>query len=436
MHYFDRSRLTLMLTLLTLALAGHYAIKASEEDRSAFVRWRSQVEALLSGEDVYARFDYPNPPIMGLILYPFTCLPRVDLDGFQFDLGALAWFTVKVILGGVAVHWTLRLVAPPNLSTSTSWFVAGLTGLLSLRPMLGDLYHGNVNLFLLYLVVGMLAAYRANRDLLAGLLLGLAIACKVTPALFLFYFAWKRAWRTLLGALLGLALFLVVVPGLCLGFEWNAHLLISWYQLRIVPYTFDGVVFTRQTNQSLPALVYRMLTVSPAFYDSSEQPTGYFHLVDWPPETARRIVQMFAAIYLVLMVGCCRVPAKRRSGVTAGLEWSFVVLGMLLFSERTWKHHCVFLLLPYAALSAAWIEARSRWTSWLIPGSLAFSALLIASTSTTLWQPVGFTQGAKLAQVYGAYVWANLLLLGTAVLLLSRAAWRGIGFQPVEIAVK
>ena len=55
----------------------------------------------------------------------------------------------------------------------------GLTVLLSIRPIVGDLQHGNVNLFILFLVIASLTLYTRKLDFLAGLLLGLAIACKV-----------------------------------------------------------------------------------------------------------------------------------------------------------------------------------------------------------------------------------------------------------------
>ena len=44
-----------------------------------------------------------------------------------------------------------------------------------------------------------MAAYAFTRgwDIAAGLSLALGIACKVTPALFLPYLVWKRAWKTL-----------------------------------------------------------------------------------------------------------------------------------------------------------------------------------------------------------------------------------------------
>ena len=89
-------------------------------------------------------------------------------------------------------------------------------------------------------------------------------------------------------------------------------------------------------------------------------------------------------------------------------EFSVVVLGMLLFSERTWKHHCVTLLLPFAVLSYTLVVLWSRkgLRTYLI-ASLAAVVLLMSSTSISL---LGRDAG-KLAQVYGAYVVAFFLLL-------------------------
>ena len=47
----------------------------------------------------------------------------------------------------------------------------------------------------------------------------------------------------------------------------------------------------------------------------------------------------------------CRTPARTGLGWRLAAEFSLVVLGMLIFSERTWKHHCVVLILPFSVLS-------------------------------------------------------------------------------------
>src|SRR5262249_10094521 len=144
--------------------------------------------------------------------------------------------------------------------------------LLSLRPIMGDLTHGNINLFILFLVVGGLYAFRQRRDVLAGVLLALAIACKVTPALFVPYFLWKRAWRMLAGCTAVLVLFFMIVPGWFLGNERNLHLLGSWTERMVTPFVVAGTVTSEHPNQSLPGLVFRLATHSPSFLDEHGEP--------------------------------------------------------------------------------------------------------------------------------------------------------------------
>src|SRR5262249_44292257 len=166
----------------------------------------------------------------------------------------------------------------------------GLAVVLAVRPIAGDLTHGKVNLFILFLVVAGLYAFRRGRDFLAGLLLALAIACKVTPALFVPYFLWKRAWKTLAGCAAGLVLFLGVVPAAFLGPARNAELLHGWVRQMITPFVVQGEVTTEHNNQSLPGLVHRLLTHSPSFVtyiDDRWTPLEYHNLLEIDPAVAR-----------------------------------------------------------------------------------------------------------------------------------------------------
>src|SRR5260370_19163598 len=101
---------------------------------------------------------------------------------------------------------------------------------------MGDLYHNNVNIFILFLLAGSLFAFSRGRRMTSGVILGLAIACKVTPALFIPYFLWKRAWGALAGCALGLILFLLLVPGLFLGINLTLDLLSIWEHLMLTPF--------------------------------------------------------------------------------------------------------------------------------------------------------------------------------------------------------
>jgi hypothetical protein len=397
------------LIILFAALSVPYAIKASDQ-RSAIVRWAPQLQQL-DEEDIYERYAYPNPPIMAILLWPLAQIRPLA--------AALCWFYLKAAMTLLALHWVFRLVERHE-QPFPPWAKV-VTTLVSLRPMMGDLSHGNVNLFILFLVIAALYAFHRGRDVTAGIVLALAICCKVTPFLFVPYFLWKRAWRALAGVLIGLGLFLLIVPGVLLGPRRNAEDLASWVEAMVIPYVRDGVVTSKHNNQSLPGLMYRLVTESPSFCSYSGEkyvPVQFDNFVSLPPQAARWIIKGCMAAFAVAVVLFCRTATCQRRGWRLAAEFSLVLLGMLLFSERTWKQHCVTLVLPFAVLIYyfAACPTSPRLRAFLASSILA-SVLLMATTSTGL---LGHS-AAKAAQVYGAYVWCYLLLMAALIVLLARS---------------
>jgi alpha-1,2-mannosyltransferase len=423
------------LALLFAVLSIPYGIKAWHNG-SAFQRWQPQISALGEGVDIAQRFNYPNPPIMALLLYPLARLPTAAQEwGLPVKAASLAaalcWFYIKAALTLLAFRWVFQLIEEP--SRPFPLWAKGLTVLLALRPIMSDLQHGNVNLFILFLVVAALTAYRRRLDVTAGIALGLAIACKVTPALFVPYFLWKRSWKALAGCAAGLALFLWpgLVPAAFMGWEGNEHHLVSWYYDMVHPFVVEGKVTSEHNNQSLPGLVARLATHSPSFstyVNDVYTPTHYDNLLSLSPNQARWLVRGCMGLFALMVVWVCRTPTMPREGWRLAAEFSIVVLGMLLFSERTWKHHCVTMLVPFAVICyyLATAPASGGLRAYLI-GSLAATMALMATTSNTASDGAAHTERlyqlfAKQAQVYGAFVVAYFVLLAALIVLLRRPA--------------
>ncbi|HEY2908790.1 MAG TPA: glycosyltransferase family 87 protein [Gemmataceae bacterium] len=393
-----------VLAIVVVGMSVKYAAKIDKpgdrglQSRSAFLRWRTMIHEVFAGTNIYVGVhEYPNPPIMAIVLKPFADLPP--------KAGALAWFYAKVLMALLAAIWIFRLVQPlPDGRGS----VAAISILLALPPLLGDLSHNNVNIFILFLVSGCLEAYRRGWDFTAGLVLALSIACKVTPLMFLAYFLYKRAWRTAAGCLVGLALWLAVVPGMAFGWERNAELLESWHSLMVKPALVDNRVTSEHPNQSIPGVVFRLFTHSPSFVvypDNIPTAAAFHNVADIGTAAARWLVKGCLAAFALAILLLCRSPRGERQGLRSAAECSLIALGMLLFSERTWKHHAVTLLLPYAAIAAAIFgsDIGAHLRKWLV-GTLAGAAVL---TNLPGLLPA---HAADIAMVYGSYTAAFVLL--------------------------
>ena len=150
------------------------------------------------------------------------------------------------------------------------------------------------------------------------------------------------------------------------------------------------------------------------------------------------------------MLFVCRAPIRATSSATIDVrrgwrlaaEYSLILVGMLLFSERTWKHHCVTLVLPFAVICyGAFAQGFASRVRWAARASLTIAAIAILLPTAaevfgdwTVTNAVGDLRPdareklglnpnspRELAQVNGAYLWAMLaLLVGLCVMLTSR----------------
>jgi hypothetical protein len=400
---------------VVLAIAACvYAFKATE-NASAILRWRDLIQSVARGENVYNEWtkggSFPYPPFAGLVLWPLTLLPPLA--------AGLAWFFLKVAMAGWAIRWSIQLACDDERRFPLAAVVVLL--ILISRPMLSDLQHGNINVLILYLTTAGLVAFRKNHDWLAGLAIALGTSIKLTPALFIPYFAYKRQWRVVAWSLAGLVAFLFVVPGAVLGFERNWWLLRSWSGAMVEPYMLAGKVETLQMNQSLAGVWMRLVTDCPGveLEDGSTRPINVLSL----GRTAAVWSLKGLTLGLLISIAClCRTPTFDRRDWRLACEYGLVFIAMLLISERSWKHHFVTMLLPYAAaLAYIWRDTcNSKARTW-IWGILAGAFCAMASTSAELAGWLADGNGHKYAQAYGLFCVSALLVFAVLSVILATA---------------
>jgi hypothetical protein len=388
------------ITLVAAAVV--YAGKAADE-RSAFIRWRHQVHDFWEGVNIWDVYMFPNPPIMPPTLSPLMLLPPV--------VGAVTWFAIKAALVTSCILVVLRWARGPG--AAFPWWAEGGVLLFSARPILSDLHHGNINILILALIVGALAAWRKGYDVLAGLLLALAITYKVTPALFIPYFAWKRSWRTVFATGLGIGVFLLAVPSVVLGPAFNGQCLAMWWHRILSPYITQDVMSVQEVNQSMIGVLSRLLTQG---REGRYERLLDLNLASWSPSTVATLAKVLSFGFLALLLGLSRTRTDRRDDSRLLGEFSLVVLTMLIVSERSWKHHFVTLLLPYAYLvHRAYVAPASTRLRVILTATLWASVLLIFTTSSEVGGLFAQGIGHKIALYYGMFFWgAVVLYVGTA----------------------
>ena len=150
-------------------------------------------------------------------------------------------------------------------------------------------------------------------------------------------------------------------------------------------------------------------------YDEDDKPYGaeFHNLTDIGTPAARWVIRGFQAAFVLAVVTLCWAPAHRpggRQGVRFAAECSLIVVGMLLFSERTWKHHGVVLVVPFAML-AAFVTTRDLSAG--MRGYVTWTLGLVAVL--TLGPSLLGGDAQDLALTYGSHAAAFLLLAAACV---------------------
>ncbi|QFG22004.1 glycosyltransferase 87 family protein [Actinomadura sp. WMMB 499] len=176
----------LAYTALTLELLA-VAIFAATYDSLDFRIYMLGGGALTDGADLYLRQHaehwFTNTPFAALLFAPLSTLP--------LPLARVAWQLASVAAFAYACTVTLELAGRrPSRPLVAATVAAGLV----LAPMWHSLYQGQINLFLLALV--MFDMKRAARGKTTGIGIGIATAIKLTPGIFVLLLIATRRTRS------------------------------------------------------------------------------------------------------------------------------------------------------------------------------------------------------------------------------------------------
>jgi alpha-1,2-mannosyltransferase len=169
------------------------------------------------------------------------------------------WIVLNYFLVGLALQMTVRLVYGRTISLSGEGIALSMVDAAVLVPLLlcarfvvSNFDHLQANVLIFALVLGALVLHCANRDLLSGCCLGLAVALKIMPALFVPYFLFRGRYRVALAAtVVGVAL--SVSPCLVYGWDRYVDYIFSWLHVLKAGWSVGKM------NQSAFAMLDRFL---------------------------------------------------------------------------------------------------------------------------------------------------------------------------------
>jgi alpha-1,2-mannosyltransferase len=357
--------------------------------------YRMGGQAWLQGRPLYADgvvfhtqggIDLPftYPPLSAIAFGPLALVPlQVASIAINAVTCVLLMASIWIVLTRMDVAQTWPFDGYPSIRRG--WLAAGAVavGMRYLEPIQANFSFGQINVVLMTLVIADCLPRRTPWP--RGVLVGLAIALKLTPAVFLLYFLLRRDVRAVLVALASFA------GATLLGFvlAWRDSL---EYWSTTVRHTDRIGDATLNTNQNAAGALARLgLSHSTHFLVWTAACLAVLGLTVW---AARRVL---AAAEPTLALVC-------------------VALFGLVVSPVSWSHHWVWGL-PTVVVTAV-LAYRRR--------DAALALVSVAGVALMMWVPLGLlpehheADASWWRQVLGmAYVWWALAVITVAGLRIA-----------------
>lgn len=333
---------------LALAVVVVWTVRSCELSPRAFLDldvYRIGVHTWWSGGDMYGvlpdtvigqSFPFTYPPVAALVLSAVVWLPWQDT--------IIAMTVISLCCLAAVVLLTIR-AAWPSVDPRRLVFAASvaLPASLLLEPVGSTIWFGQVNLVLLALVAAdcLVVAPRWPR----GVLVGIAAAVKLTPAVFVVYFLVRRDYRSAVRA----AVAGVVATAVGFAANWSGSLS-YWFSSSGGAHAVGDTSFI--ANQSLDGALYRLPL----------------------PDVVR--TGLWGALAVgVLALAVLGVRRAHREG-SAALAMSVTGAFGLLVSPISWDHHWVYAVPAVLAVGA---EGVRRWHPGWLAAAAGAAAVLVAA---------------------------------------------------------
>lgn len=340
--------------VLTVAIVGSLLAVFGIPGVQSWIPYRVDLDvyrlggaALLNGQELYGELPptssgihlpFTYPPAAAILFVPFALIPMWAANILLTTTTLVAlWVTQSVVL---------KELAGGNRQGLVWWTMCAYAFALTLGPVNETIGYGQINGVLMALVT--VDALVGRNKPWRGSLVGLALAIKLTPAVFLAYFLIKKDWRALANAAISAA----VVTGVGFLFAGSSSVQ-YWTTTLFDPSRIGGLAYV--SNQSINGALAR-------FAVEDHRTIAWF---------------LICAVIGVACLWIMRQLFDAGQDVAALLVMSFF---SLLASPVSWSHHWIWVA-PTLLVFFAW--CRNKPTPWLIALSAAGVAIFV---SQIIWK--------------------------------------------------
>ncbi|WP_305982609.1 glycosyltransferase family 87 protein [Roseivirga thermotolerans] len=319
--------------------------------------------------------QYRYAPIFGIALYPISLLPK------QFYIFLWLFFNAFLVVKTLVLY---KDFFPKLLDDTKAFFVvSGIALFLCIRLIGQNFELGQTTIILVFLSFYSLYLSKKNKDILAGLMLGLAIVTKIMPLVLIAYFVFRGNLKTPMYTVLWVVI-LVLLPALFVGWEYNNFLIKEWYGI-INPMNSEYTLETKTGIYNLSAFIYAYLTEMP-----DDRISGSRNIMSISYELAGTITNVVRVLLVLLTLHFTKWTPFKRLTDWKQLFWEFGYISFafpLIFpAQNKYSFYYIFPVLFYLSIYLYYTkeEKGSFWKtkkSILIPIIIYFVLTNLTSSN-------------------------------------------------------
>ncbi|MFN2215374.1 MAG: glycosyltransferase family 87 protein [Anaerolineales bacterium] len=344
----------------------------------------------------FVQFYYPagsailhhTPLPEGFYYSNFAAVLLAPLALFKEKTAIILWGVIQVILSGSFFLLISKYLVKNNVFGYLFTFL-----FFTSSPLINNFKWGQFSILIMLGIWGAYLLYENRKHNLSAILLGIMVAIKFFPALFLIPFILKKDWKYLLvcAATIVVCLFLIPLP-----FTGLSNVLITQPgQTAPISGVFQSQdILGNIDSQYFPSVIARFFNIM--------IPSSAFTLL-----TLASYLVVFAIIYFAYRV--------LKSGIPNNLIWVCALLftTFVFWIPSAWPHYFIFIPVLQIMVLQEMVGQKERsnrtlFFLWVI--SVVLSSILIMQAVQNWYKYIGL----------GSLLWSTLAILAAISIIVSR----------------